>query len=381
MTLLLRASCALLLVVAAFQTLRIGYADYLFRQDTLQSLERATEIRPGEADFHARLADLDPQNNIVHLHRAVALNPGLSKSWIALGLGLESQKSFREAENCYLQAARWDRQFLPAWTLANFYARQGDAERFWPWARLAAQMSPENIRPLLRLAFGITSDPAVVMEKIIVPRRRVEEDYLYYLMAERLDASTIAARILARAGKEDVQILLDWTNRLIDLGRIREARALWDALIDKGLIAYPRGTVLTNADFSHDPLQAGFDWRITAPAGVNYARTGGGLRIEFSGTQPESFELAAQELELTGGTYRFSFEYRTSGITASTNLRWRLGEVSSAPLGPAENWTQSTETFHGGSGHRFVLLEQRDPGTVRPEGVVYIRALRLAPVQ
>jgi hypothetical protein len=201
------------------------------------------------------------------------------------------------------------------------------------------------------------------------------------LMAERLDASTIAARILARAGKEDVQILLDWTNRLIDLGRIREARALWDALIDKGLIAYPRGTVLTNADFSHDPLQAGFDWRITAPAGVNYGRTGGGLRIEFSGTQPESFELAAQELELTGGTYRFSFEYRTSGITASTNLRWRLGEVSSAPLGPAENWTQSTETFHGGSGHRFVLLEQRDPGTVRPEGVVYIRALRLAPVQ
>src|ERR1700682_3219283 len=159
MKLLVRASGALVLVLAALQTLRIGYADYLFRKDTLASVERAAEIWSSDADFYARLADLDSQNDIAHLRRAVALNPGLSKSWLALGIHLELQGSAEEAEHCYLEAARRDRQFLPAWTLANFYARRQDATRFWPWARHAAQMSYDDIRPLLRLGFRLTPSP------------------------------------------------------------------------------------------------------------------------------------------------------------------------------------------------------------------------------
>jgi hypothetical protein len=377
MKLLSRACCALLLVFAGLQSFRIGYADYLFRKDTLHSIQRAVGIRPGEAEFYARLADLDPANGIAHLRRAVALNPGLSKSWIALGLGLESQGSLGEAERCYLEAARWDRQFLPAWTLANFYARRQDAPRFWPWARRAAQMSYEDIRPLLRLAFSLTSDSNVVLEKMIVPRRKVEHEYLYYLNGEHSDGSAIAARILSQAAKEDLPPLLTWMNRLIDLRRTSEARALWDGLSDKGLIPYPHLGLLTNADFSHDPLQAGFDWRITAPPGVNYARTDGGLRMEFSGKQPETFEFASQDLDLTSGTYLLSFEYRTTGISTTTNLRWRIGETASAPLGASENWTRSEAAFVAGPGSRVKLLEERDAGTMRPEGVVYVRSLRM----
>jgi tetratricopeptide (TPR) repeat protein len=375
---LFRASWALVLLLAAIQTLRIGYADYLYRKDTFPSVERAAEIWSSDADFYARLADLDSPNDIAHLRRAVALNPGLSKSWIALGLRLELKGNADEAEHCYLEAARWDRQFLPAWTLANFYARRQDVTRFWPWARHAAQMSYDDIRPLLRLAFTLTTSPEVVLEKLIVPRRSVEHEFLYYLMAERLDSSSIAARILSKAGKEDLPPLLAWTNRLIETRRTAEARGLWDGLSDKRLIPYPHLALLTNADFSQDPLQAGFDWRITAPLGVNYARTDGGLRIEFSGKQPETFELASQYLDLTGGSYVLSFEYRTIQINTTTNLRWRMGEVSSAPLAAAENWTRSTRTFIAGPENRLILLEQRDPGTTRPEGVVYLRGLRLA---
>src|SRR5579864_525924 len=177
MTLLVRAACVLVVVSAAVWTLRIGYADYLFRKDTLAAVQRAAAVRPNEAEFQARLADLDPTNDIAHLRLAVALNPGLSKSWIALGLRLELKGSIEEAEHCYLEAARWDRQFLPAWTLANFYARRQDAVQFWPWARHAAEMSYEDIRPLLRLAFSLTSIPNVVLEEMIVPRRKVEREF------------------------------------------------------------------------------------------------------------------------------------------------------------------------------------------------------------
>ncbi len=377
MKLFVRAACVPVAVFAAIWTLRIGYADYLFRKDTLAAVQRAAAVRPNEAEFQARLADLDPTKDIAHLSRAVALNPGLSKSWIALGLRREFEGNTAEAERSYLDAARWDSQFLPAWTLANFYCRRQDTAHFWPWARHAAQMSYEDIRPLLRLAFSLTSNPNVVLEEMIVPRRKVEQEFLYYLMAERLDGSSIADRILGKAGKEDLPPLLAWTDRLIELRRTSEAHALWDRLSDKKLIPYPHLALLTNANFSRDPLQAGFDWRIAAPPGVNYARTDGGLRIEFSGKQPETFNLASQYLDLARGTYVLSFEYRTTGSDKTTNLRWKAGLALSEPLIATENWTRSSWTLATGPGDRLVLLEQRDPGTIRPEGVVYLRGLHL----
>ena len=172
MTTLFRLAAATVLFLASAQSLRIGLADYLFRQDTRASVQQATRIWPADAEFYARLADLDPANAIMHLRHSLALDPQLSKSGIALGLQFEFQGSPEEAEHCYLQAARVDRQFLPAWTLANFYFRRNDVERFWPWARLATQMSYGDIRPLLRLAFALTNSGDVVLAKMIVPRRK-----------------------------------------------------------------------------------------------------------------------------------------------------------------------------------------------------------------
>jgi hypothetical protein len=377
MKLLLSIGGTAALAAAGIQTLRIGYADYLYRKDTLESVQRAAAAWPS-ADFYARLADLDAQNAIPYLRHAVALDPGHSKSWIQLGLRLELSGEAREAERCYLEAARRDRQFLPAWTLANYYSRRHDAVRFWPWARHAAQMSYDDIRPLLRLAFGFTSSPEVVLNQIIVPRRKVEHEFLYYLLSEKMDASPIAARLQSKAEQEDLPPLLAWTDRLIATRRIGEARHVWNALSDKRLLPYPRLALLTNANFSHEPLQAGFDWRLTCPTGVNGIRTGGGLRIEFSGRQPETFELASQDLPVTSGSYVLSFEYRTTDA-AATNLRWCLGEACSAPLPSAENWTRAAWTLNAGPVNRLVLLERRDPGSTRPEGVVYLRELRLTP--
>ncbi len=375
MKLLLSIGGTLLLATAATQTLRIGYADYLYRKDTLESVQRAARIWPC-ADFYERLADLDAPNAIACLRHAVALDPGSSKSWIQLGLRLELNGDAAEAARCYLEAARRDRQFLPAWTLANYYARRHDAARFWPWARQAAQMSYDDIRPLLRLAFGFTSSPEVVLNQMIVPRRKVEHEFLYYLLSGKIDASAIAARLQGKSEKEDLPPLLAWIDQLIATGRIAEARDLWNGLSDKRLLPYPRVALLTNANFSREPLQAGFDWRFTWPAGVSGMRTGNGLRIEFTGRQPETFELASQYLPVTSGSYVLSFEYRTSGAT-TTNLRWSLGETCSEPLRAAEDWKRSAWTFTAGPVNRLVLLERRDPGSTRPEGVVYLRELRL----
>jgi tetratricopeptide (TPR) repeat protein len=376
MKLLLSIGGTAALAAAGIQALRIGYADYLYRKDTLRSVQRAAGIW-SSADFYARLADLDARNAITYLRRAVALDPGHSKSWIQLGLRLELNGEAEEAERCYLEAAGRDRQFLPAWTLANYYARRHDAARFWPWARHAVQMSYDDIRPLLRLAFGFTASPEVVLNQMVVPRRKVEHEFLYYLISEKMDASAIAARLQSKAGMEDLPPLLAWTDRLIATRRVAEARDVWNALSDRRLLPYPRVALLTNANFSREPLQAGFDWRLNWPQGVSGIRSGGGLRIEFSGRQPKTFELASQYLPVTSGTYVLSFEYRSTSA-AATNLRWCLEEAAcSEPLPATEDWKHSAWTFTAGPLNRLVLLERRDPGSTRPEGVVYLKDLHL----
>jgi hypothetical protein len=218
----------------------------------------------------------------------------------------------------------------------------------------------------------------MVLAKMIVPRRKVEHEFLQYLLDQNMDASAVADRILNRAGDEDLTPLMYWMNRLIETGRIPEARRLWDSLSDKRLISYPRLTHLTNANFSHVPLPVGgFDWRITPPPGVDLERTADGLRVQFSGRQPESFQLLSQYLGVSGGSYRLSFEYRTVDIHATTDLRWCVGETSSAPLAAAENWTRASMVFKASPVNRLVLLEQRDAGTTRPEGILYLRGLAL----
>ena len=382
MRILLRFIAATGLFLAALETLRIGCADYLFREDTAEQVQRAARLWPANADFYARLADLDPSHAISHLRHAVSLDPLQSKSWIALGLQLELHGNPADAERCYLQAAHSDRQFLPAWTLANFYARRNDATRFWPWARHAAQMSYDGIRPILRLAFAFNGSPDAIMLNMIVPRRKVEHEFLHYLLDQGLDASSIAARILMHAEKADLPPIMAWMNRLIETRRTSEARAVWDTLSDKRLIAYPHLTHLTNANFSRKPLEeVGFDWRIGSTAGVDCERFGEGLRVQFSGRQPETFELVSQYLDVTEGAYVLSFEYRTVDVRTTTNLRWKMGEASSEPLAAAEKWTRASRILTAGPFNRLILLEQRDPGTLRPEGVVYLRGLALSNVE
>lgn len=366
------------LAIAALQAFRIGLSDYLFRQDTLESVHRAAEVWPNNADFYSRLADLDPVKAIPYLHHAVVLDPLVSKSWIALGLRVEQQGAVEEAERYYLEAARVDRQFLPAWTLANFYARRNDPARFWPSARNAAQMSYEDIRPLLRLAGVFTDSEEMILEQMIVPRPKVEREFLRFLVDENRDASAIAARILKKADREDVPFLMAWMNRLIETNRITEARELWNALSDKRLISYPHLARITNADFSHQPLVCGgFDWRITPTSGVDLERIGGGLRIQFSGNQPPAFEVVSQYLDVRPGSYMLSFEYRTVDISTATNLTWHMGAGVSEALPAAGKWTHVTTQFTAGSVNLLSLQELRAPGTIRPEGIVYFRNLTL----
>src|ERR1017187_9744674 len=131
---------------------RLACADYWFRQQTVQGTEKALEFTPGQAEYYVRLALLDPDEKsrtaMEALKRAVALNPSDARSWVELGLRYEGEGNPALAELCLLRAAEEDRQYLPRWTLANYYFRENRVDRFWYWAKEAAAMTYGDPTPL-----------------------------------------------------------------------------------------------------------------------------------------------------------------------------------------------------------------------------------------
>ncbi len=126
------------LAFAGWRTLRAGYADLVFRLNTLPDVRRATEIEPGNANWRVWLSELlereggDPKSALL---AAAQLKPADSAAWIRLGLRAELEGDQIRAEHYLLNAAAADKLYEPRWTLANYYFRQRRMDRFWPWVK------------------------------------------------------------------------------------------------------------------------------------------------------------------------------------------------------------------------------------------------------
>lgn len=420
----------ILLGSAAWLSAQLFRAELLFCRNTLASVEHAARISPDWAECHTRLAALDgPARASSHLRHAVNSNPRDSRAWVELGLLAESSGAAAEAEKCLLQAARYDKQFDPAWSLANFYFRQSEQgaaapsgagesllpprfarrefpentlvtgpRKFWHWAHAAASMSYSDLTPLFRLCFLMTGDTGQILDQVVVPVRRVEHNYLDFLLVTgRLAAAGPAARrIIASAGPDDAATLLTDVDFQLRAGNRDEALWLWNALVDRKLVAGkpldpPRGVALTNPDFSHPPLASGFDWRPLAVDGIVHSAGENAFHLSFSGKQPETCRLLAQYLPLDpDSAYRLRFEYRTSGMSGTTGLGWLLdptadGESStvlqeSPSVSPSDDWRTMEWTFHSPASRRLarlVLFYHRALGTTRLEGTLLLRKVQL----
>src|SRR5215471_4555346 len=123
------------LAIGGYFSARLAWADWRFRANTYASVRRAVELDPGNARYHAWLAEFEEyegRDPAAELAIAASLNPNDSSIWIRLGLRAESQRDFAQAEQFLVKAAGIDKLYAPRWALANYYARRGDAEQMWP---------------------------------------------------------------------------------------------------------------------------------------------------------------------------------------------------------------------------------------------------------
>ncbi len=156
----------------------------------------------------AALSTIHPEVGM-SLESQHAVHPLDTEISIELGLALERKGHLAQAEETLIEAARFDHQLLPAWTLANFYFRQERTDDFWRWAARSAALTYDDYRPLLRLADRLEQDPGAVVGHL-GDRPPLLRAYLDLLIGERRpqDARRVGQMLAAHGNPADRERLI-----------------------------------------------------------------------------------------------------------------------------------------------------------------------------
>lgn len=313
-------------LVGIFWSYRIIQADHYFHEGTPESIREAIRIHPDVPDYYVKLALLDPDHAGAMLRKALAVNPYDALAATHLALLRESEGDYASAERLLLDAFKFDRAYLSRWSLANFYFRRDNMPQFWYWARKAAEMPAEDLRPLFQLCWRAETDAKTIQDKIVTGDPSVVRQYMQFLMEKnQLDAASDLLPRLVRAGTrdEDRPVAFQLLNRLAAANNGAAAGAVWESLRKEGWVKTD-SHLPNNSDFARDPLPVALDWSFPASDGVHAVTGPAGLEVEFSGSEPESCVIAEQMIPAGPGEYEFSYRYRTSNIEPNTGLSWQV---------------------------------------------------------
>lgn len=347
--LMLRLSLRLPLVVlalaACFYSATVARAIHLAQSSNPASIRRAIQLIPFNPDFLLKLDSALPQSSPQLLRQALALNPFQSEAWIRLGLDAEMRRrNSSQAETWYRKAAEMDRMYLPQATLANFYARQQDAGKFFEAAQRALALTPYDSRPILAEASMLARNPDEVLA-ILPDRPHVLFDYLNLLLAngnvEQMPVVALRAAsyrpgsVVGPPGLADTwrDELGSAEDRLLQLARREHAIQIWTAMRRQGWVSTPAPSLSSPipAGSLHEPAFGhGFGWLRPQVTGVlsDQFPSLGKLTFSFDGTEPETCRLLQRFIPVDGAkTYNFNWEAESLDLQGSSGLRWRVYPV------------------------------------------------------
>ena len=246
-------------------------ADFLFKQDTEQSIRSAIRVAPDAWEYYMRLAQFDRSHARELLTKSLDLNRYDAQANIELGLQYEEEGDIGRAEKQLLEAYNVDHTYLPRWSLANFYFRQDNMPEFWKWARSAASMPSDDIGSLFEICWRISPDPTKITAALLNEKPEMIRQYIGFLLSkdQPAEVATIAP-MLVRVGdpETDRPVLFSVVNRLSAGNEAGPSTALWRLLMDKHWVVADT-SVPNNGQFQREPAPVNFDWSLPEYQGLH----------------------------------------------------------------------------------------------------------------
>ena len=384
----LRILVAVACCLGIWQSLNLARADYLFKQDTEQSVRAAIRLVPDDSDYYMRLSEFEPANARNLLTESLRLNHYNAQADVELGLQYETEGDFAQAEKQLLEAYGVNRTYMPRWSLANFYFRRNRMPEFWTWARNAAAMPKEDIGSLFVLCWRADPDPEQISRAILNENPDMIRQYIRFLLGkDQANAAAEVAPHLFRAGdsESDRPMLFSIVNRLILSNNASASSTLWQRLIQQNWVVAD-GAIPYNASFLHEPLGVSFDWTLQEYPGLHSWPGSSGLETEFSGSQPDDTTIAEQTEVLKPGKYAMSYGYQTTDIPATSGIRWKIIDAESEIVLQESPYLSSDVFLYSGFGFsvpptahlvRVRLAYRRTLGTPRISGMLNVSSTRI----
>jgi hypothetical protein len=340
------------LALSFYRSARLAWADHLSRSAQLADRAHATALAPTWASLYDRVAerrvDLG-EDPLPQLRRGVELDPEDSGRIARLAQYAELSGDLGLAEQSLLESAARSRLYQPRYLLAQFYFRRGDADAFRKWARSALDVAPDDVQPLLDLCWRMQPE-------VMAGRPQILRQWLKFLLLrhDQDAAYELAKKLGATALNADGKILIEYIESALADRQTGRALEIWNALCEKRLVPYERASYghLTNSQFERQPMGKGFDWRLESTPGVEVTQTSNGLRLAFSGAQPETCVLVWQYAPIRPGE-----RYRATSRALPQGLAWEVDSLG-----------------------RVRLTYRRPIGKQRFEGVATVTDVKLEPL-
>ena len=391
--------------------MRHARADLVEAPGTKEAFARAVQIDPGFFEASVGGAVLagyagDPSPAVdEQMVKASRIDPMSSEVLMALGLRDEFRGDNVDAGRYLSRAAEIDRKFMPSWTLASFYVRQGQPDKFWPLAQHCLSLDPLNINPwpVFDLAWRVVDDmkngDAAKIQSLLPESSPRIADYLEFLLeTKRWDAAVAvwpkAVDVLGSAMPNAVAWALAYPTHMISAGRTADAVRGWNDLVGKKLIHSgplnpANGRSIADPEFNYSDSAVGvFAWQPAQADGIFATGGAGALRFELNGEEPQPVKLLSTTAAvLPARAYRLVWKYDASQLLAPLDpgfdirILQRTGDPTiCAPfLRSGEKGQCNFKTDPTTDAVLIELHYARASGTVRAKGTLVLSDIHLEP--
>ena len=286
-------------------------------QVSLRAVETAGSGRL--AWIQSQLDEQQGSSPIPSLRRAVELSPREAIYHSRLGLALEVQGDFKEAEQELVKGGEFSKKYEPRWDLLNFYFRRAQWDRFWPVAADALQISWGDRAPLFELALQAQGGQAQ-LHQVLPAKREVRFSYAVFLVSkgDMKDAAPFVFELSKSSLPEERTTFIYRIDLQLEKFMVREAVETWKALGEAG-----------------DP----FPWKPGRLPGVTvHSLEGEGWQILFNGNEPEHCVLLESVKPVTPGAYHLSASMEEK-LSPPGGLLWHIETLEASPRSLNESFT------------------------------------------
>jgi len=355
-----RRWAASLLIVAALPpvallaigTLRIAIATRLADSMEIPQVRRALAFDSSNDRLYHRLGMVfyeasnslpqgDPRESVEYLRRAVELNPRQAFYWSDLGAACEALGDAECSDLAFERSVELSpRTPQLQWLAANHRLRTGQTIAAMASFRQLLTLDGSYSKAVFAVCLRVLNDPEIVLEKLLPRQSDAQVKMAFVNALTDLGQVEFAFKVWSQAVANGSPIPLasarPYLERLIELGRAEEARAVWQEFLRSGTVTRPnpddQENLIFNGDFEQVPINAGFDWRYTEtpylwlnfadPAAYHGSRS---LRVEFTAKKNREYEPVGEIVPVTPDqTYLLTAFAKAEGITSDSGPRLRV---------------------------------------------------------